>query len=113
MFRALAFAALLLLSACDEDPPSIGSGLPTTFSDARPVFDHRVQERFPVGSEEDVLRAELVRENFTISFAGLSQQLVARRGAEHFPCRLSWTIVWTADAGKVTSIKGDYGATCL
>jgi hypothetical protein len=110
--RALTLAVLLALSGCDEDPPAIGAGLPTNFADARAAFDHRVQERFPIGSDESALRAELMREKFHIAVAEQPQQFVAHRSAEHFPCRLSWTILWSSVDGKIAAIKSNYTATC-
>ena len=42
-------------------PPPIGQGLPSNIREAGAEFDRRVQARFPVGSDENELRAELAR----------------------------------------------------
>jgi hypothetical protein len=56
------FALVLDLSACFDSPPAIGSHLPGTFAVASDALNQRVKERFPVGSGESALRAELKRE---------------------------------------------------
>lgn len=64
--RALELSAFatLSLTACAELAPLIGRGLPPALAEARPAFDQRVKERFPIGSDEAAMRAELRREGF-------------------------------------------------
>jgi len=118
MRRHITLAALtgLCASACADSPPPIGRGLPAAFADARPVFDKRVKERFPIGSEEEKLLAELHREAFTIAEAGNPSsryRFSATYEAHQLVCNLSWTISWNAERSRITDIAGDYGATCL
>jgi hypothetical protein len=105
--------AALILAGCNEDPPAIGVGLPTTYGGANPVFDQRVKDRFPIGSDESLLRAELAREKFAImNVASPPPQFVGLRGSEQFPCRRRWTIGWSANNGKIAAIQGNYLTVC-
>ena len=118
MRRHIALAALtaMSLSACAGSPPPIGRGLPAAFADARPVFDKRVKEHFPVGTDAEKLLAELHREAFTITEASTPlnrYRFSATYEAHQFPCNLSWTIWWNAEKSLIKDIAGDYGATCL
>ena len=106
----------LTLSACASSPPPIGRGLPAAFAAARPVFDKRVKERFPVGSDEGSLLAELDREAFTVTAAKdptKRYRFSATYEVHQLACNLSWTIWWNAEKSTITDIAGDYGATCL
>ena len=106
----------LTLSACATSPPPIGRGLPAASAEARPVFDKRVKERFPVGSDEGSLLAELNREAFTVTAARdpmRRYRFSATYEVHHLACNLSWTIWWNAEKSTITDIAGDYGATCL
>jgi hypothetical protein len=55
------------VSGCAVSQPQIGRNLPSAFDDANRAFDARVDERFPIGSSEDTLVAELKREGFKVS----------------------------------------------
>jgi len=112
----LAALTALGLSACAASPPPIGRELPAVFADARPVFDKRVKERFPVGSDEGNLLAELRREAFTVREASdplKHFRYSATYEAHQLACNVSWTIWWNAEKSKIIDIVGDYGATCL
>jgi hypothetical protein len=118
MRRHIVLAALtaVSLSACANSPPPIGRGLPSAFADARPVFDKRVRERFPVGTDAGQLLAELHREAFTITETSNPQnryRFSATYEAHQLVCNLSWTISWNAEKSMITDIAGGYGATCL
>jgi hypothetical protein len=118
MRRHIAFVALAALSftACADSPPPIGRELPAVFAEARPVFDKRVRQRFPVGSEEAKLLAELHSEAFTLKEASdpsTRYRYSATYTAHKLVCNLSWTVSWNSEKGKITDIAGDYGATCL
>src|ERR1700733_6415772 len=54
----LAVFCAFAVSACSNTTPSLGRGLPRTFGPTSD-FDIRIKERFPVGSEESKLLAEL------------------------------------------------------
>jgi hypothetical protein len=73
------------------------------------AFDARVQSRFPVGSSEVDLVAELGREKFqTVA----QDQSVSRYRFEAFrdlpglACRRDWRIMWNSVAGKISEIHG-------
>lgn len=119
--RAKSFAPLLAclaLSACATPAPPIGRGLPRNFEDASHAFDERLRTRFPVGSSEADLVAELSREHFKIGparpEADSLHEFSAIHGGEMFPaCDLTWVVIWAAQGGKITRMRGSYYATCL
>src|SRR5271154_6038946 len=88
-----------LLSACANRVPPIAQGLPRAFGPTSD-FDARVRQRFPVGSAERNLVAELRAEEFTImDLHDSAEQYRHNAYYEHhaFPCRETWAIKWTAD----------------
>ena len=106
---------MLSLAACTTKPPPIARGLPSNIQDARQAFSERVPTRFPVGSAETDLRAELLRQHFTIRTAGANRapyQFLAIVDIPGF-CRQTWVILWSAQTNQITSIAGDYSQTCL
>jgi hypothetical protein len=113
----LALVIGLALSACQGSPPPIGGNLPGgTWHDVSSAFNARVQRRFPIGSSEDDMLAELRRENFkteTYDKSVSRYQFSAVRELPGFPCKRFWTIQWNTDAGKITEIDGGYGGSCL
>jgi hypothetical protein len=111
----LVILTALCVSACVDSPPELGSGLPTNFQQARPYFDQRVKERFPVGSDETRLLAALHRQHFAISQSGNSSGYPnsARYEANQIVCKLTWIISWSAEEGRIKEIAGDYGDVCL
>lgn len=119
MLRPLTFAIFIVvcLSACADPPPPIGRDLPSNFVDAQPVFNQRVKDRFPVGSDEQALIGELRREGFALNAESIAPpspfKSVAEYTAHQIGCRLDWTILWSAKNGNITSITGRYGAACL
>ena len=120
--QATLIALLLMscLSSCSEAPPPIGRDLGS--ANARSVFDRRVQEQFPVGSDAQALQAELRKEGFKVR-DGVAVSLhyppparfqsAADYAAKQFACDSSWTILWSAENGKITAIAGDFFPVCL
>jgi hypothetical protein len=120
--RPITFALLLTscLSSCADRTPPIGRDLGST--DARSDFDRRVQDRFPIGSDEQQLLAELGKEGFQVR-DGIAMSLhyppparfrsAADYSADQFLCKSSWTILWSADNGRITAIAGDFLPICL
>src|SRR5580692_10670773 len=91
------------LSACSTPVPSLGRGLPRTFVPT-PDFDRRINERFPVGSEENKLLAELHSERFAIIASqdgSKPYRFSALYVAQNIPCRESWRIQWNAEQGRI------------
>lgn len=108
---------MLCLSACTNDPiPPIGSNLPHGIHEAQDDFDKRVKSLFPVGSDEEHLRAELVKQGFQITADAAAKapgaQNQASLSAHEFPCLDEWQILWSASAGKITDITGRFFVTC-
>src|ERR1700734_1508685 len=93
----------LVLAACSDPVPAIGRGLPKTFAEAAPYFDNRIKERFPIGSDEETLRAELHGEGFTIKELhdpSSRYRLSALYEGHDLACKESWNVQWTAEGGK-------------
>jgi hypothetical protein len=106
------FTALGLL-ACADSPSIIGSHVGASADESSAVFDQQVKARFPVGSDENALRVELVRERFVIIRDKDSPfRFSATYGASELFCRQDWSIRWDVYAGKITNIGGKYGQTC-
>lgn len=95
-------------------PPPLGYDLPEGASAASAAFDQRVKARFPVGSDEGALRAELVRERFVIRTTEDSPVTsIATYELPDAACRVDWTIQWREDAGRIVDINAKYSPTCL
>jgi hypothetical protein len=113
-YGILGILTVVLLSACTDSPPAMGSHLPGSFSEASDAFDERVKGRFPVGSDETALRAELAREKFVVSADKDSPSgFVARYHADELVCGTSWVIRWSVAEAKVATIGGSYREVCL
>ncbi len=106
------FTALGLL-ACADSPSIIGSHVGASADESSAVFDQQVKARFPVGSDENALRVELVRERFVIIRDKDSPfRFSATYGASELFCRRDWIIRWNVNAGKIADIGGKYWLTC-
>jgi hypothetical protein len=113
-YRILPLLMASVLSACVGSPPAIGSHLRGSFSEASNAFDGRVKARFPVGSDETALRAELAREKFVVSAdKDSASDFVARYHADEIVCGASWVIRWSVAEAKVAAISGIYREVCL
>lgn len=111
-FIAVVVTAALSLSACSEQPPLMARGL----SRDTPAFNERLRNRFPVASDEDTLTAELQKERFSvrgINDPSTPYRHLAQYDAHELVCKDVWTILWSAEAGKITMIEGKTGSICL
>jgi hypothetical protein len=112
----LAVLCAMVVSACSSPTPSLGRGLPRAFGPTS-AFDARIKERFPVGSEESRLLAELHGERFaTTETQDLSKpyRFSALYVAQSIACRETWKIQWNAERGRIVGIEGWYsGELCL
>jgi hypothetical protein len=111
----LAFCAVSALG-CANPVPQLARGLPRGLSPTSD-FDQRIRERFPIGSEESNLSGELHRERFSIRSATNLDgvyQFAGYYDHHELPCRESWTVLWSAERGKITAVGGRYsGEICL
>jgi hypothetical protein len=116
--RRVTFAifSILAISACTNSTPPIARDLPRAFGPTSD-FDRRIQQRFPVSSDETVLVAELRKERFSIDET--PDRSGTYRHSAHYvrqdiACRTSWTIRWNGEQGKIIKIEGRYsGEICL
>ena len=112
----IAVFCAFVVSACSSAAPSLGRGLPRTFVPT-PDFDKRIKERFPVGSEESQLLAELHGERFATTEnqdPSRPYRFSALYVAQSLACRESWRIRWNAEKGRIVGIEGWYsGEICL
>jgi hypothetical protein len=88
-----------------------------TWAEASAEFDHRLKARFPAGSSEDALIAELRREGF-VKYDwryDVAQEHQAWRTENDFVCNKDAIAFWRANAaGVLTAIRGVYReAGCL
>jgi hypothetical protein len=107
---------LILLAGCAIRIPPIGRHLPSTFVDENHAFDARVRERFPIGSSEPALVAELEHEGFTLSDSKIEPETyksIALYDLPGLPCRLTWRVLWNSDDAKISAIAGHYSSVCL
>jgi hypothetical protein len=105
---------LLAVAGCATPPPPLGEGLHGPIEAVRAGFDRRVTTQFPVGSDEALLHAELVRQKFAIvrdKDAPFSFRATYRSGG--IVCLESWSIRWSEYAGKIADIEARWGETCL
>jgi hypothetical protein len=99
------------VSACSYTTPPLGRGLPRDFVPT-PDFDRRVKERFPVGSDESKLIAELHDERFATTETqdpSSPYRFSALYVAQGIACRESWRVRWKAEQGRIVEIEGWYG----
>jgi hypothetical protein len=111
--RILPVIVATLLSACSAQPPSMGRNLDRRDT---PHFDERVRQRFPVGSDESQLEAELRSEQFSIAEIhdpANRYRMSAVHEVNGVACREDWTIRWIAEEGKITGIEGRIRDICL
>jgi hypothetical protein len=111
------FAALapVLFSGCYVKVPLIAQGGPRDVALVTPYFNDQVKQRFPVGSGENQLRAELQSESFSIRETNdphLGYQYVATY-QDSGVCKVVWTVRWNTDQGKIANTTATYSQTCL
>jgi hypothetical protein len=114
--RIAAIFSLLAISACGTWVPPIARDLPRSFGPT-PEFDRRVQQRFPIESEETALITELRNERFSIDQSPDptgTYRHEARYVRQDVACKTTWAILWNGERGKITAIQGRYsGEICL
>ena len=98
----------LLHEGVIQGPSSLTRNLPGPFSAASAAFDARVRSRFPPGTAETELVAELSRQGFRPGDRlGGERQMVRRQ--DSFICNKAARIFWRTDeARKVRGVRGVY-----
>jgi hypothetical protein len=108
-----------LLSGCSS-PPAIAAGIrcdraevPGDCAEADRAFNRAVRKHFPIGSDEDRLKQELIAEGFTQGPGPLglpSNSLIdSACGRLSLICLKLLSVEWTSDSqGRITSIQGHY-----
>ncbi len=94
--------ATALLSGCYATVPPIAQGGPREVALVTPYFDDQVKQRFPVGSDEKQLRAELHRESFKIretNDPNLGYQYAATFEDSGI-CKTLWTVRWCYERSR-------------
>jgi hypothetical protein len=109
---------LLWVAARPTSPVPLTEGMTGhSWAQASAEFDHRLKTRFPAGSSEDALIAELRREGFAQSDwrHDVAQEHQAWRTEQNLVCNMAAIAYWRADAaGVLTAIRGVYRETgCL
>ena len=115
LLRLILILTFTAVAGCSSRPPPIGRGLPISFGPT-PPFNDRVVKRFPAGSDETKLLAELRREHFTVMEnrdPSSRYRLSASYEISSLVCKDVWTIEWTAERGKIKEIWGESQDLCL
>lgn len=92
--------------------PALARDLPSNVAQAEAAFDKRIKERFPAGTPENQLIAELKHQGF--------DRLASARDEEgdwhdatfyrrRFPFTTLWSVRWRAAAGRVDRVWGVHG----
>jgi len=95
-----------LLSGCGSGGPEIGRGLPAKYAEAEPLFDQRVKDRFPLGTDEKRLIEELKNQGFEVlpTYDGV-KDATFKRG---WIVQTIWSVRWRANGNQVTEVWGVY-----
>lgn len=96
-----------LLFPRPSDPPLL-RGLPENYAAATAALTDRARARFPAGTPEAAVTAELLAQGFKVSPPTHSAEW--RR--EGLPCVEIARIWWRAEQGRVTAIEGLRNALC-
>ena len=107
MHRLSVVVLLCALMGCSKTPPEICRDLPPDSLQGKQLLQARLEERFPEGTEEAALWAELDRQGFMMM--GTIEEPVAFFSSGGFPPEWGCNVGWKADRGRVTGIWGAYG----
>jgi hypothetical protein len=108
MHRLVVLIASILLFACKPAEPQIGRDLPSTYAEGEQVFDRRVKVRFPAGTSEQSVIAELHRQGFRLlpTREGVRDATFIR---DEWIFQTIWSVRWRAKDGRIQEIWGVYG----
>lgn len=106
----LAMAAWIGWRTMDASLPPLARGIRGS-DNGEQLFRDRVSRSYPIGTSEDRLLNDLRRQGFIVRQSpDLSQAKVTRL----IGCGgLVWSVNWRARQGRLTWIRGVYGADCL
>jgi hypothetical protein len=109
-----------VLTACEgsgTQVPAIGVDLPEKVNEAQPVFDRRVKQSFPVGSDAAAMVAALKEQGFDgpeiwpadheQPSAGANIRSMDFLSGSIF--KTLWSVRWRQEGDKITEIWGVYG----
>lgn len=98
--------------ASDLALPPLARGLDSTFSKGDAQFKGRVRARYPIGSSEKRLLADLQAQGFTAQVHPGDLSMAELR--RFIGCGDTlWSVRWRARGGKIAAVSGVYGAICL
>lgn len=96
--------------------PALLQDLPESRDEeSQKTFIARLQQRFPIGSKESALVAELREEGFALRAEAPAPKREAafdRRGGFADPCRRGGNVQWSAENDRITAISGGYYTYC-
>jgi len=69
-------------------------------------FDSRVRQRFPPGSSEDDLKAELAKQGFKLAEYDGVHDATLYRG---WIVKAMWSVRWKSQYGRITDLWGVFG----
>lgn len=106
-FRSLVFGSIADLG---KKLPELCEGLPSKFEEGTAVFDRRLKEQFPPGSEVSLLVSELAGQGFKRQpvYQDMEGALFEIR---RFPFKTFWSVRWRMSGGQIEDIWGVYGTT--
>ncbi|MBC9033190.1 hypothetical protein IAG41_12395 [Sphingomonas sp. JC676] len=99
---------LLFPEPREASEPPLLRGLPQTYEAATGALTDRARARFPVGTPESAVIAELLAQGFKVSPPSHYAQW-QRKGV---PCVQIARIWWSAEQNRVTKIEGLRNALC-
>jgi hypothetical protein len=103
-------AGIDLFFRFDEPFPPLASELPRMADEAERELNRRLNERFPVNSDEAALRAALKQEGWGEVRTSVHGHSVSFSRTVSFLIKAKATIVWRADdKGRLIEIRGRYG----
>lgn len=101
----------IFVTACESGTPEIARGLPSTYTDAEPIFDARLKARFPPGTTEHKLLDELGQQGFPMPPSrwrdGIASTTFTRN---ELISKTIWSVRWRARDARITEIWGVHGA---
>ena len=99
-----------VVAGCESGPngpPPIAQGIALSSEDSR-AWSSRLTERFPAGTSEAAVAAQLRQEGFIVAPEANKADFYWSR----FPCGHFLGAVWGERGGKITAIHGTYGTAC-